>query len=834
MDFVIVSGEGFLNTNYGIKVVDYVPGIVYKFEFSDGSSTNEITEEVILYKKFNKPGKHMISMSTANDTITKEIEISDTLMFGNGDHQDVVFLNNRDVIIQKKTIGINIFYRKLGHYLTIAFKPDDIFEISCDLLLFIKYSEIGIKHSLVGYFNLVRALVETQLECTIITINKGNKKLLYATEEQLTLIYDGVETNFDGKYVTISQNRKYVFYEYEDALVQLDFDVLSSYKIKNSKNLKLTKAPDLLYIDNLDTKRLWNMETKSFIMDNPPDDLVFFESSSFINGLALKDYLTFYNSAGNIEFQNYEQIQVRPRELSSHLIIQMTEAFILIPVNSFSHRLIVPHTYIGDISSDLIAVKTQFGNIGYYSIHDDNLIEIEGEPKFSFQYDSVEILVVYRGQVTGFYSCVDNQLKELISYEGMFTDTYKQILIDYGIVWIVQGYSIYKAYKGFTDEVLATLTIKKMYHKWLWASDLSFTNIETLERIDQYPDDIFYIRNDLSEVVQKREEGWYLITRNNKSLTELIVFDSDLKYNQSELHPNGKTLILNNGFKTELVDLFTGKITIIEASTFLALDDNKITLECVGDFSKVRIVDPVTFELIEITRPAYLMYKYYSRDETLRSDSWGKRGECFDTISIFDSTTNINNDINIASSPTYINSIAFSRENSFIAYSGKISWSNGVVEILKLRYPMNSQTDCRRITAYYCDSVQTSLAIWKVVFSPTEQLIAFYDSDPHTWVYKYDWKGILTVKDKFDNRSVECFSPDGRFLVLSQHRYEALTHGGSGWCPSNNIYLMRVRDWQEVKQFEEHHDQIVYANISVDGTKMISRSNDGIVIVRPM
>ena len=83
-----------------------------------------------------------------------------------------------------------------------------------------------------------------------------------------------------------------------------------------------------------------------------------------------------------------------------------------------------------------------------------------------------------------------------------------------------------------------------------------------------------------------------------------------------------------------------------------------------------------------------------------------------------------------------------------------------------------------------------------------------------------------------ERRSFECFSPDEKKVVLSNNKYEALTSGGKGWITSNYLWIVSIKDWSTIKEFSEHNEEIVFASYSKDGSKLLSISKDGIVIVR--
>ena len=71
-----------------------------------------------------------------------------------------------------------------------------------------------------------------------------------------------------------------------------------------------------------------------------------------------------------------------------------------------------------------------------------------------------------------------------------------------------------------------------------------------------------------------------------------------------------------------------------------------------------------------------------------------------------------------------------------------------------------------------------------------------------------------------------------RQIVLSDRSYHAITAGGLGWSETKSLWLVSTSTSEVVKQFKDHNTEIQFANFSDDGTKLLSRSKDGIVIVR--
>lgn len=395
------------------------------------------------------------------------------------------------------------------------------------------------------------------------------------------------------------------------------------------------------------------------------------------------------------------------------------------------------------------------------------------------------------------------------------------------MLWIKTGYKSYSVYRDLTDVLLMEFTYIKRFGYWFQRDDYWLLNGRSLEAKELF-EPIEMIRDDTSEALVVRSDGTYLISLNQDHPDQLI-FPADIIYEKAEIMPDGKMIVLDDGMNTILQPLDSNNPIILEKTDYIELDDGQVIVKDANGYSRVRVIDQSNYELVNNESVKYYGYVYTNKNGSLRSRSWGGYNTYCDSIEIVERDTGKSHKIPIQSRPQYINYISFSPDDNFVALGGKSLVKNeGVVEILSLSREgtaLEGSTTAR-------DS--TYLAVWKVIFSPVNTLIAFYDSSPTSYVYKLGNNGSIWRKYTLTNRSTECFSPDGKFLVLSQHRYESTTIGGRGWCPSPKVFLANAETGTEIKEFNEHTTQVVYANISKDGDKMITRSEDGIVVVRSL
>lgn len=114
------------------------------------------------------------------------------------------------------------------------------------------------------------------------------------------------------------------------------------------------------------------------------------------------------------------------------------------------------------------------------------------------------------------------------------------------------------------------------------------------------------------------------------------------------------------------------------------------------------------------------------------------------------------------------------------------------------------------------------------------------DSGPNLYIMP----GAHSVMRKHPGRSWLCFSNSGRYVALSTQAYEAITIGGRGHIPSNEVFIARTSDLRECAHFCDHGSgimkashsdmgkNIVMASFSQDDSRFMTIDNDGVIIVR--
>lgn len=99
----------------------------------------------------------------------------------------------------------------------------------------------------------------------------------------------------------------------------------------------------------------------------------------------------------------------------------------------------------------------------------------------------------------------------------------------------------------------------------------------------------------------------------------------------------------------------------------------------------------------------------------------------------------------------------------------------------------------------------------------------------------------------FTNRNFLCFSPSGKYVALSSQGYIAKNSKAAkfhewGHQPSSDIYIHSTDTLNEECHFYDHGDKIkglqkktnnvAFAAISNDDTRLLTISDDGVIIVR--
>ena len=220
--------------------------------------------------------------------------------------------------------------------------------------------------------------------------------------------------------------------------------------------------------------------------------------------------------------------------------------------------------------------------------------------------------------------------------------------------------------------------------------------------------------------------------------------------------------------------------------------------------------------------------------------------------------TNVSTEILFPEDLIYHNYSAFSYDNKYFGYVGKLD-PNGLIHLFKIDFD-ESNSKLTIIDTYI--SRHPKRATWVCGFSKTGYF-ATYDSIPVTY--------ILQVDDEFfDNKTSEtelkqnllksemsiyssynkwteiegenflCFSPSGDFLALSEQGYHPLTLGGYGHQESNAVHIAKTNTGQILDFFTGHGDKIkddkkkkvTFVAFSEDEKRIMTLSSDGVVIVR--
>lgn len=206
----------------------------------------------------------------------------------------------------------------------------------------------------------------------------------------------------------------------------------------------------------------------------------------------------------------------------------------------------------------------------------------------------------------------------------------------------------------------------------------------------------------------------------------------------------------------------------------------------------------------------------------------------------------------------YYNYSAFSYDNKYYAYVGKPS-SNGLIQFFKIQF--NEQQKTLVIEDTYLTRLPKNAA-WVCGFSKNGYF-ATYDSNPDTYLINIndelfdDKPSEIELNEKLkkvnktffnqykswvkiEGKSFLSFSPTGKYIALSEQGYEPLTLGGYGHKESGALHIAETETGKVRLSFSEHGDaiksdnskKITFVAFSEDEKKLMSLSNDGVVIIR--
>ncbi|MBX0335540.1 hypothetical protein K3G39_20100 [Pontibacter sp. HSC-14F20] len=212
--------------------------------------------------------------------------------------------------------------------------------------------------------------------------------------------------------------------------------------------------------------------------------------------------------------------------------------------------------------------------------------------------------------------------------------------------------------------------------------------------------------------------------------------------------------------------------------------------------------------------------------------------------------------IEIPTDVEFYNWGAFSYDNTFFSYVGKPP-HKGVIHLFKIDFN-NSSNTLRLVDSF--ESRLPHKAAWVCGFSK-HGYFATYDSNPVTYVFKKPEDLLLKKPSAGEltpltnnseihqsdsylltklGKNFLCFSPEGKYVALSEQGYHPLTLGGSGHQESNAVHIAEAETLNIIDSFighgdairEDFHKKVVFVAFSEDEKKIMSMSRDGVVIVR--
>lgn len=827
MDFTLNTSEGFLNTDIAIMTTGMEPESIYTLMFSDDSRVDGLSGNTIVYKKFLQAGEYEITLKCGGQMVKKTIRMIDAHKFGNGKSLGYTFFRNRNIIIQKKTTGVNVFYREMRKTLPLPYRPDDFFEIDSGRIVFILKDGINIVKA--GIFDIGKGVMVEEEDTKGGFIVPFLRILCYYTDDHIYVIVDGRSLAIDGKFILKHCSYRGIFYQREDSMIYLEFDPFCSTVIGPFTCSWTTSAPNLFILEGPERRILWNSVLKKEIYQNPSLNFSFMDDDSFIEASVKRPYYL-YGPDGQYECALDNPLDIKSINGNRHRIFIYPRSFHLVSTRTYpgTNGTLFPYEFLATFLDDLIHYKTSEGVYILYSVSNDVSLEIDIRLMHHLVLSGKNILVARADSQSRFYELVDNELKLLASYEGEYPyiGEFDRLLVNTGRIWLKTGYNNLIAFTAFTDEKACGFYYLNRFGEWYQKDDHTVINIKSLQETTVFGENIELLREDASEALVVRTDGTYLIS-SDPEVADQLIFDADIFYEKADILPDGKMIVLCDKENTVLQPLELGEPITLEKTEFVEIDDGKVIVRDEHGYSQVKIIDQSSYELVQNTHTDYTRYTFTNVRGSLRSNSWGNKNRKHDEIVISDMENKSVYHIPIRTRPDYINYISFSHDDAYVAICGKLlDQREGIMEILALNRDNNG------LSGSTTSVDKTYYAVWKVIFSPNRDLIAFYDSLPTAYVYNLNDKGVAFSRYSRSNRSVECFSPDGQYLVLGQNRYEATSIGGRGWCPSNKVFLTLAADGTEIKEFCEHSAQLVYANISREGNKMITRSEDGIVVVR--
>jgi hypothetical protein len=853
MNFNTYPNRGFLNTYFGFKLVDYNHDKKFRFTFSDGSSTDWVSENILVYKQFLKAGEQTIILETENETIEKTILIEDSLKLGNGKSLNIFFSENDNIIIQRKTTGIQVFFKHLNNKISKDILPDEIWNWNNSHFLFFTKSNKATKFPFgkFGFFDFEIGEFTEEFEGTFILYSEDNRKIISHEENKIFIRYPDKETTVsDGEFLAIDDTNSFLFFKTNNVLKQLNIAENVTTDIGEYEFHELTKALNLIVLKKDNFFLIWDIQKRFFIERRISSDYSVYSDGAIFKYKQEENSfkINFINANTRIEKTRFERFENHLSQDRKYFIrnssLKYFQSFLIDELDK--EFRIHKYNFKNVLIADLIEVEIE-DKRRLFSLH-KNRVEFQGEGEIvcGFRKDEKNYVIIKNTNEVSFFEYT-SYLKLIQKYTGNFDIQYLDKLINQNNLWITISINHFKVFNGITKEEIKEIKKKETFCNWVLTEERKFLNVFTLEEKNSNFDSYYSINSSMTDGVIQKADGFYLVNIQKGDLTEKKIFDSDLVYTNCDVHPTGKIAVLTHPNMTEFLDLETFDFISVPDTSFIRIDHsgNFVLKDLMHHNASPRIFEPKTYT--EIKHPNFNIFKFYSPDGKYKSNI-GIESKEIQTIvpdqfvvengirrpltitkiekwvTIIDEKINKEYKVKVYEGTKWFNFLSFSFDNKFFALAG--CNSGGVLEL----FSIEENDGINQVALLHQRN-----ANWRCIFSPNKKYLACYDSNPITYIYSLSpinsvemEKGVYKIQD----RSVECYSQDSLFIVLSQHKYAAVTTGGIGWIPSSKIFISDSESRIEFLELDEHNTQVVFANFSSDGKKLISRSDDGIVVIR--
>ena len=240
----------------------------------------------------------------------------------------------------------------------------------------------------------------------------------------------------------------------------------------------------------------------------------------------------------------------------------------------------------------------------------------------------------------------------------------------------------------------------------------------------------------------------------------------------------------------------------------------------------------------------YVKYAYQFTDAFISSNEY---------IMLYSSYSSAPRKVDLGIPLWYINYISFSYNGKMMALAGRYP-NNTVVDDgeqkrqlsgLFLLYDIEEDRIVYKRTDTY--------AVWVTAFNK-DGLVAFYDSKPNTYILESSNPDSPAIDNKSEKikdigcitgRNFLCFSPSGKYVAMSEQGYVRYSSDNNFWghLPSTNVYIRKCEDLnKDIAHYNDHGDNISGIGVkqqtvsmvafSTDDSKLLSVSNDGVIVVR--